>query len=198
MGYHFDKLYFVNGQIYAMDRYAIDSLEFNDALNSLTKGDPAVNTSYFNYGRTLYAAADGVVVETQDEHPENSGNAKDVTFNSFKDYPGNFVLLDIGGGRYAFYAHCIPKSLQVKVGDHVKKGDPIALLGNSGYSSAPHLHFQITDKPDYFATKGLPFVLKQYTKTGEIFLRTEASPRFLTPTSVTNSLMEETAVFSVE
>ena len=127
-----------------------------------------MNTSYFNYGSTLYAVADGVVVHVQDGLPENSGDAQDVKFKSTMELAGNFLVLDIGGGRYAYYCHCIPQSFLVRVGDRVKEGDPVALLGNSGNSTAPHLHFQITDGPAFFSSNGIPFVIKEYTKTGEV------------------------------
>ena len=56
------------------------------------------------------------------------------------DY-GNLVIIAHGGGLYSYYGHAI-RTL-VRQGDHVRKGQPIALLGSSGVSSAPHLHFEI-------------------------------------------------------
>ncbi|MCE5317538.1 MAG: M23 family metallopeptidase [Parachlamydia sp.] len=51
------------------------------------------------------------------------------------------VFIDIGHVRFAFYAHFQPESLKVKMGEKVERGQVIALLGNSGNSDAPHLHF---------------------------------------------------------
>lgn len=108
----------------------------------------------------------------------------------------------LGGGRYAFYAHCIPGSFLVKEGDRVKEGDPIALLGNSGNSNGPHLHFQITDGPDIFMSNGQPFVLKQYTKTGEARDWFTGDPNILLQPgqyeNVSNAMMEVSTAFSVE
>ena len=56
---------------------------------------------------------------------------------------GNNVIMEIGDGLYAFYAHLQPGSLRVKVGDKVRRGQVLGLLGNSGNSSEPHLHFHI-------------------------------------------------------
>ncbi len=56
------------------------------------------------------------------------------------DY-GNMVIIAHGGGLYSYYGHAI-RTL-VHQGDFVQKGQPIALLGSSGVSSAPHLHFEI-------------------------------------------------------
>jgi murein DD-endopeptidase MepM/ murein hydrolase activator NlpD len=70
---------------------------------------------------------------------------------------GNHVALDIGGGKYALYAHAQPGSLKVKVGDHVKRGQVLALLGNSGNSTEPHVHFQIADGPTFLSSEGVPY-----------------------------------------
>jgi murein DD-endopeptidase MepM/ murein hydrolase activator NlpD len=48
------------------------------------------------------------------------------------------VILALGKGRFAFYAHLKPGSLRVKRGDRVREGEVLALLGNSGSSTGPH------------------------------------------------------------
>src|SRR5207253_5277058 len=57
------------------------------------------------------------------------------------------------------YAHVQPGSLRVKVGDRVKRGQVVALLGNSGNSTEPHVHFQIADGPTFLSSEGLPYVM---------------------------------------
>ncbi|MDD4603464.1 MAG: M23 family metallopeptidase, partial [Bacteroidales bacterium] len=189
--YHFNAMFFVNGKIGTGERYAFDNLQFDDDGNYFI-GDPTKNESYFNYKDTLYAIADGTVMLIQDNLPENDGNSQNIKFNTANELAGNYLILDIGGGHYAFYCHCNPGSFMTKVGRTVKEGDPIALLGNSGNSTAPHLHFQICDSQELFMTNGLPFVLKQYTKVGE--------KGFLTPPSTvySNSMMEEFSEISFE
>lgn len=194
MGYHFYVIFFVEGQLYRSERFAFDSLELDDGFTATYSGDPKLNASYFNYGSMLYAVADGVVVRIQDGLPENQGNARDVTFNSREEFAGNYIVLNIGQDRYAFYAHCIPGSFLVNVGDTVKEGDPLARLGNSGNSTEPHLHFQITDGPDVFFSNGIPFVLKEYIKIGG----GEDEPVRVTPQRFTNAMMEQLTVFRVE
>lgn len=192
MGYHFYVLFFVSGNIFRGERFAFDSVRLNDDYSEMFDGDPKVNESYFNYRDTLYAVADGTVIRIRDGRPENNGNAKDVPINTVDELGGNYLVLDIGGGLYAYYAHCVPHSFLVKEGDAVKEGQPIGLLGNSGNSDAPHLHFEITDGPDILFSNGVPFVLKWYMKTGE----TESGPAV--PKKVTNSMMEENTVISFE
>ena len=67
---------------------------------------------------------------------------------------GNHVVLDLGGGRFAFYAHLQPGSLKVKVGDRVTRGQIIGLVGNSGNSTEPHLHFHISNGVSPLGSEG--------------------------------------------
>ncbi|MFC9844381.1 M23 family metallopeptidase [Streptomyces sp. NPDC060223] len=70
---------------------------------------------------------------------------------------GNHVVLDLGDGVYAMYAHLRRGSLTVRPGDRVRAGQPIARCGNSGNSTEPHVHFQLMDGPDLDAARGIPF-----------------------------------------
>jgi murein DD-endopeptidase MepM/ murein hydrolase activator NlpD len=92
---------------------------------------------------------------------------------------GNYVIIDLGGGRYAFYAHIVPGSIKVRKGDRVRPGQELGLLGNSGNSDAPHLHFHLGDAPSPLGTEGLPFLIDSYEKLGV------ASGNFLLPFSTT-------------
>ncbi len=70
---------------------------------------------------------------------------------------GNHVVLDLGDGVYAAYAHLRRSSLLVKAGDTVRAGRQLARCGNSGNSTEPHLHFQLMDHPDLGVARGIPF-----------------------------------------
>ena len=50
---------------------------------------------------------------------------------------GNHVIIDLGFGRYAEYDHLVPHGATVKVGDYVRQGEKVGLLGNSGNSDPP-------------------------------------------------------------
>lgn len=54
---------------------------------------------------------------------------------------GNHVMIDHGGGVYTLYGHA--SRLLVKAGDMVKKGEPILIIGSTGNSTGPHLHFEV-------------------------------------------------------
>ncbi|GAA2524545.1 MULTISPECIES: M23 family metallopeptidase [Streptomyces] len=91
---------------------------------------------------------------------------------------GNHVVLDLGDGTYAAYAHLRRGSLTVREGDRVRAGQPIARCGNSGNSSEPHLHFQLMDAPDPDAARGVPFVWRGIgvPRNGETFEAPAGTP----------------------
>jgi len=60
---------------------------------------------------------------------------------------GNFVMIDHGGGIVTCYGHA--SKLIAKKGDIVKRGDVIALIGSTGRSTGPHLHFEVRDDGEY-------------------------------------------------
>jgi murein DD-endopeptidase MepM/ murein hydrolase activator NlpD len=91
------------------------------------------------------------------------------------DYGGNEVVLEIAPGVYAFYAHLQPGSIRVQIGETVTTGQVLGLLGNTGNSTGPHLHFQLADGPDILTATSLPFVLDQYTLVGSIAPESTAS-----------------------
>ena len=56
---------------------------------------------------------------------------------------GHCIVINHGGGVKTRYAHCLPGSISVSVGQHVSAGQAIARVGESGYATGPHLHFEI-------------------------------------------------------
>jgi murein DD-endopeptidase MepM/ murein hydrolase activator NlpD len=78
------------------------------------------------------------------------------------------VIIALGHGRFAFYAHLKPGSIRVKPGARVTRGQILGQLGNSGTSSGPHLHFQVMDRPSPLASDGLPYEFDRFKFTGRI------------------------------
>jgi hypothetical protein len=66
------------------------------------------------------------------------------------------------------YAHLQPQSLKVKVGDKVKLGQTLGLVGNSGNSDLPHLHFHIVNAASPLAAEGVPYVFKSFVMQGAL------------------------------
>ncbi len=147
-------------------RFAIDYVLVDSAFKTF-RGDALRNESYYAEDVDVLAVADGMIVATKDSIPENipgaSSRAVPITLETVG---GNHVILDIGHGRYAFYAHVRPGSLRVKVGDRVKRGAVLAKLGNSGNSTEPHLHFHIADYNSPLGAEGIPYVHEQFELLG--------------------------------
>jgi len=87
--YHFYVTFFTEGKLYNAERFAFDNLQLNPQMEDYFIGDPAKNESYFNYGDTLYAVADGKVLTITDGRPENNGNMQNIKFNNLDEYAGN-------------------------------------------------------------------------------------------------------------
>jgi hypothetical protein len=86
-------------------------------------------------GVPIFAALDGTVIETHDGEPDMN-----TTFSSTA--MPNYVRIDHGDGLTTSYLHMKKNSVAVSVGQVVKAGQQIGSTGSSGYSTAPHLHFQ--------------------------------------------------------
>ena len=116
----------------------------------------------------MRAVADGEIVALRDGMAESVPFQPPTTLRTPDDYGGNSVMLRIGPDVYAFYAHLQPGEMKVKLGDKVKAGAAIGKLGNSGNSTAPHLHFALLDRPNLLTANSLPFVIDGYALTGKI------------------------------
>ncbi|OYN79999.1 metalloendopeptidase [Mycolicibacterium sphagni] len=156
----------INGQLYLAQRYAVD-FEQADAQNRIFTGDPKDPKSYQIFGKEVYAVADGTVVGTRNDLPEQTPGTYPANIG-VDEADGNFVVLDIGNGFYVNYAHMQPGSVRPKVGERVKRGDVIGLVGNSGNSVAPHLHLHVMDGPSPLAAQGLPYLYDTFTTTGQV------------------------------
>ena len=124
-------------------------------------------TSYPFFGVPIYAAADGIVVEATDGMAEQVPGPPQGCDGGTR-WPGNHIVVDRGDGNFALYAHIKTGTVAVKAGDHVKTGDVIGRLGNTGNSSAPHLHFHVMDGPSPLAARGLPYEFTKFQSAGRL------------------------------
>jgi hypothetical protein len=144
------------GQLFIAERFAIDFARIG-ADGRLIAGPGDALSSYASYGEPVVAVADGTVVSAHDGEPDQVPGML-PTGMSAATAGGNAVVLDIGDGRFAFYAHLKPGSVRVAVADRISSGDQIGEIGNSGKSFAPHLHFHVMDAAHPAAADGLPYV----------------------------------------
>lgn len=170
---HRDAILPLNMKLNNSQRFAIDWMRTDDHGNFYS-GDKTKNESYLDYGVPVYAVADATVVSVLDNVESNVPGILPASVPELAakltvdNVDGNHVILDLGDGVYAMYAHFIGGSLMVKPGDKVKKGQQIAKLGNTGNSNAPHLHFQLMTGPSLFEADGLPYVLDSFSYQGQV------------------------------
>lgn len=150
----------INGKLFVSERFAIDYIQLTSDFR-LFNGDPAKLESYPYYGTPVHSVGAGKVVGVLDNLPEQTPT-KMPTGLPLDQYAGNHIVVDLGDGNYALYAHLKPGSITVKPGDELTVGQSIAALGNSGNTDAPHLHFHVIDGPDPLAANGLPFVITSF------------------------------------
>jgi murein DD-endopeptidase MepM/ murein hydrolase activator NlpD len=157
----------VGGAAHIAQRFAIDWVRLREDGKTWT-GDQLKNENYLAYGAEALAVANGTVVGVKDGIPENipgvTSRAVPITLETVG---GNYVILDLGQGQYAFYAHLQPGSLKVKPGDKVKRGQVLGLVGNSGNSTEPHLHFHTSNRNSPLSSEGLPYVLDSFEVQGK-------------------------------
>jgi murein DD-endopeptidase MepM/ murein hydrolase activator NlpD len=167
---HVSALFGLGGQLQAAERYAIDWFGIS-ADGRVYHGDPTVLRNWVGYGARLKAAASGVVTAVHDGRPDQTPLAKPPALE-FSQLPGNDVVIRLRSGVSLVYAHLIPGSPTVHVGQHVRRGQVIGCLGNSGGSLAPHLHFHVVNGPHGALSDGFPFVQRSFARTGKTNVQT--------------------------
>jgi Peptidase family M23 len=154
----------INGRVWLSQRYAVDWEQLN-ADGRIYAGAREKLESYAIFGKPVLAVADAVVVLVIDGLPEQSPGHYPTNI-PISDADGNSIILDLGKNRYALYAHMQPGSLKVHKGDKVHLGQVIGLVGDSGNSLVPHLHFQVAAGPT-LAANGLPYEISHFLVTGK-------------------------------
>ncbi|ADI37836.1 putative uncharacterized protein [Waddlia chondrophila 2032/99] len=167
-GAHQNSLLPVNGTLYNAQRYAIDFMKLDDK-GTLYSGDPSVPSNWHCYNEKVYAVEDGLVISVleglEDQPP---GALPDPNSITLKTVTGNHIILKLSSGVYAFYAHLKKGSIRVKEGNSVSKGDEIARVGNSGNTSAPHLHLHLMDAPSPIGSNPVAYTYDRFKLAGLI------------------------------
>lgn len=161
----------VNERVWIAQRYAVD-WEQLDSQDRIYSGPREKLESYTIFGRAVLAVADATVISVIDGLPEQTPG-KYPEGISLEQADGNSVILRLDdpglrGHVFALYAHMQPGSLRVHSGDKVHPGQVIGLVGNTGNSLAPHLHFQLMAEPSSLASNGLPYAIDSFDVTAQI------------------------------
>ena len=145
-------------------RYAYDLAVWKDG--SFARGSGSTNEDFYAFSQPVLAPAAGTVVAVLDGIEDNRpGQA-----NALAHPAGNHVVVRTPANEYLVLAHLQQGSIRVQQGDEVGTGDLLALVGNSGLSGVPHLHFFVQDQPDIASpiALGLPVSYSNYYADGEL------------------------------
>lgn len=142
--------------------YAIDALglsaTYGPMLTAEDDGDPK---DYAGWGREIIAPAAGTVVFARNDHVDQPVAGKSDPAYFIPEYPrggdpGNYVVIDHGNGEFSMIAHMQEGSVTVSAGQRVSQGQVLGLMGNSGDTSGPHVHYQLQNGPDWERSDALP------------------------------------------
>ncbi|MGH7589516.1 MAG: M23 family metallopeptidase [Gemmatimonadota bacterium] len=108
---------------------------FLSSTFSMHRRHPLFNEVRPHYGIDISARRGNPIVAT-------AGGR--VTEAGWKSGHGNYVEIEHGDGLVTTYSHC--SRLLVKAGQQVERGDAVALVGSTGFSIAPHVHYEVHEK----------------------------------------------------
>ena len=155
------------------EEFALDIARLGEG-GTTHKGAGATNADHFAWEQPVRAVADGTVAavvtkyQDSDEYLRKPGESLEAYNGRVQQQQGalfqqgleaiggNAVTIAHANGEFSHSMHLRAGSITVKVGDTVKRGQQIAKLGNTGNSTEPHLHFQVTDGADPLNSIGLP------------------------------------------
>jgi pimeloyl-ACP methyl ester carboxylesterase len=172
--HHRRNIFVIGGKARIPARFAIDWTRIG-ADGRLVHGDRANNANWYPYGAEVLAVANAVVADVKDGIPDNQGGTNKWNASlalgtnkrvSLEAAAGNYVMLDLGKSNFAVYAHLQPRSIRVHVGQKVRRGQVLGLLGNSGDSYSPHLHFHVANNNSLFDAEGVPYVFESFEVQG--------------------------------
>ncbi|MBD7949455.1 M23 family metallopeptidase [Oerskovia rustica] len=166
----------VLGQRYAIDFVGVDSRHRTAAVRdwrtALGTEPPEL---FVAFGRPILAPADGVVVRVHDGEDDHAARRSQLALVPYAlgaaarlregvhAVAGNHVTVVLAGsGAFVSLVHLRHGSLRVRVGDAVRAGQQVAACGNSGNSTQPHVHVQVTDSADFSVARGVPITFRDF------------------------------------
>ena len=154
----------LNGKARISQRFAVDLVEIGPNGNTW-HDNRSRPQNFWGFGEQVHAVASGEVVAVVDSIADNAPD-QPLPAPSIPRIAGNYVIVRIGPSTFFMVAHLARGSVRVKPGQHVRSGEVLGLLGNSGQTTGPHLHFQVMDAPSPLAAEGIPFVFDRFVFLG--------------------------------
>lgn len=158
------------------NEFGVDLLKLGPG-GELFKNDGVLASDWYSYGEKVFAAASGQVAAVHTSavqkwtrfHPADGESDDEFQRRALREAQaalaadvldwaaGNYIVIEHADGEFSSYLHLKEKSVRVKEGDQVTRGEHIAEVGNTGDSYGAHLHFQVTNSKDLINGKSLPF-----------------------------------------
>lgn len=139
--------------VYESQRYAYDLVKVQDGQSY--QNSHIRNEDFYAFDEDLLAPADGKVVKVVNGIKDNVPGEMDE-----HNPAGNYVVIEHANREFSMIAHFKMNSILVKQDDIVTEGQLIGKCGNSGNSSEPHIHFQVTDSSDIVYGKSIRILFK--------------------------------------
>lgn len=166
----------VLGERYAIDFVGVDRRGRTSAVRdwrTVLAAEPPER--FVAFGRPILAPADGVVVQVHDGEEDHAARRSQLALVPYAlgaaarlregvhAVAGNHVTIALpGAGAFVSLVHLRRGSLRVREGDPVSVGQPLAECGNSGNSTQPHVHVQVTDSADFSLARGVPVAFRDF------------------------------------
>lgn len=135
----------VNGDVVVTAYYDLGGVQDWNCGNNTYRGHRGTDIAIIgrfaaqDEGRDIMAGAPGRVIRTHDGEFDRCTTADCAGGGGF----GNHVVLEHSDGKVSYYAHMRRGSVAVREGDQVQCGQRLGQVGSSGYSTGPHLHFEV-------------------------------------------------------
>ena len=162
------------GSTYAIDFVAVGSNGLPAPRSWRSALWVEVPEIFRGFGEPIVAPAEGTVVLVHDGEPDHWARRSQITLlpymlgqarrvrDGIPAIAGNHVVLAMGrGGPFVLLAHLRCGTVQVDEGDRLSDGDRIGECGNSGNSTQPHVHVQVTESLNWSTTRGLPVAFRR-------------------------------------
>lgn len=166
------------GVTYAIDFVAVDARgrSARRTWRSLFSVEPP--ELFRGFGESVHAPAGGTVVIAHDGEPDHVARRSQVAIipyaltqagrvrEGIAAIAGNHVVVALSpAGPFVAVVHLRRGSVAVRPGDRVDAGEQVGQCGNSGNSTEPHVHVQVTDSTDWPTARGLPMAFR---RTGDL------------------------------
>ncbi len=162
------------GTTYAIDFIAVDESGRSAPRSVRSWVSTEAPERFVGFGAPILAPTSGTVVVAHDGEPDHVARRSPFTLVPYAlgqagrvrrgpdAIAGNHVVIALTGrGAFVALVHLRRGSVLVGVGDEVRVGDRLGSCGNSGNSTEPHVHVQVTDSPEWSSARGVPLAFRR-------------------------------------